>query len=146
MKFKRKFYAGGNTTEIAKRMLGKFIVRKWRGKKTIGKIHPSYALHLTSLAKVLWKQGHYQSAEELLRKVLEIDKKTIGGVHPIYSEHLMNLAEILQLQGGHQEAKRLYQRALEISSLFLGCEHHQTATIREKLDAMLGTHDTHIET
>jgi DNA-3-methyladenine glycosylase len=38
MRLKRNFFTGGDTTEIAKKMLGKFIIRKWRGKKIVGKI------------------------------------------------------------------------------------------------------------
>jgi DNA-3-methyladenine glycosylase len=38
MKLKRKFYTRGSTEDIAKRILGKYIIRKWRGRKIIGKI------------------------------------------------------------------------------------------------------------
>lgn len=38
MRLKRKFFTGGDVAEIAKKMLGKLIVRKRRGKKIVGRI------------------------------------------------------------------------------------------------------------
>ena len=97
-------------------------------RKTIGEIHPVYAIHLNNLAGLDWAQGRFAEAEGIYRDALEIDREAIGEVHPGYATHLNNLALVVQKQGRYAEAEGLFRQALDIGRRTIGERHPDYAT------------------
>ena len=60
---------------------------------------------MNNLAMVLRYQGKYGTAEERLRRALELRKKVLGPKHPDTLTGMSNLALVLRSQGKYEEAE-----------------------------------------
>lgn len=67
--------------------------------------------------------GNYQTAEELYRKALILDRKSYGDLHPEVAFDLHNLADALRKQGELQAAEPMYREALDIREKLFGDVH-----------------------
>lgn len=102
---------------------------------------------LTTLANAHYNAGHLDDAEQLNRRVLEIDRQLHGAAHPSVADCLINLAAIAYDRGNYVEAERLRRQALDLMTSWYGPSHPETAsaqmilaqalTIQERLDAAL---------
>jgi tetratricopeptide (TPR) repeat protein len=81
---------------------------------------------LNKTAVGLYRQGHYEEAELVLKRVLEIREQSLGPNHPDTATSLNNLAMLFEKQGRHQEAMPLLERALHVCEKALGPDHPET--------------------
>jgi len=65
-------------------------------KKELGANHPNTLTSVSNLALVLKKQGRYQEAELMNRRVLEVWEKELGANHPDTLISVSNLASVLE--------------------------------------------------
>jgi tetratricopeptide (TPR) repeat protein len=96
-------------------------------KARFGVNHVNYAVALYNLAMVFAKQGKYDEAEDLFKRVLSIREKALGASHPDVAATLNNIAAVNASQGKYDEAEGLYQRALAIREQALGEGHPDVA-------------------
>jgi hypothetical protein len=81
---------------------------------------------MSSLAEFYCRQTHYDKAEPLYLKILEIRKNVLGKEHQDTLDSMNNLALLYILQDRHEEANQLGHEVLEISERVLGNEHPNT--------------------
>lgn len=86
------------------------------------------AASLYELANAHFYAGRYKEAEDLTRRVLEMNKHIYGAGHPRVAECLVNLGAIQQDRGNYVEAERYHRQGLEITRAFFGENHHRTAS------------------
>jgi tetratricopeptide (TPR) repeat protein len=94
-------------------------------------------LVLTRLALVHLDLAHYQQAEPLLRRALEIGERSFGTDHPTVALRLNNLAQLLAATNRTAEAEPLTRRALEIDERALGADHPAVAVDLNNLAVLL---------
>jgi tetratricopeptide (TPR) repeat protein len=75
---------------------------------------------MNNLGALHEKQGHYEKAEPLFSRAMEILEKALGPEHPNVAVGLNNLAQLYRAQGQYDKAKPLFRRALDI---LLRCSH-----------------------
>ena len=73
--------------------------------------------------------GHYQLAESLNRRALELDRQVHGESHPRVAYDLANIATIEVTLGKHAEAEPLYRQAAEILKNWYGPNHPETLQV-----------------
>jgi tetratricopeptide (TPR) repeat protein len=82
------------------------------------------------------------TAEQLLRRALEIREKVLGPKHPDTATALTALGAVYFDKGDYVGAETLHRRALAIREKVLGPEHPDTATSRNSLaEVLLRKHD-----
>lgn len=87
----------------------------------------SEAVHLLSqTGNALWVRGQYHEAEEVHKRVLNLQKTLLGSVHPDIVRSLTFLANASADQGNYQEADLLYQQALDLCE-YMGRKTHLDA-------------------
>jgi TonB family protein len=74
----------------------------------------SEAMRLNESVAELYKQGKYDEALPLARRVLEIEKKTLGSFDPRIASALNNLAEIYVAKRMSRDAEALFEQAIAI--------------------------------
>jgi tetratricopeptide (TPR) repeat protein len=93
-----------------------------------GANHPSVALGLNNLARLLQDTNRFAEAEPLMRRALAIGEAADGPEHPTVATMLNNLAMLLQETNRLAEAEPLMRRALAIDEASYGPEHPEVAT------------------
>ena len=89
---------------------------------------PDLAASLTELANCHFYAGHFEAADAINRRVLEMDRKLYGPRHPHTADDLINLAAI-QFQWGHYSNAEVFNReALDITQGWYGKENPETAS------------------
>jgi hypothetical protein len=68
---------------------------------------------MNDLANDLSDQGHYQEAEKLNRRVLEVRRRVFGPDHPFTASSIYNLGCLAALTGRHKEAISLLSEAVD---------------------------------
>ncbi len=91
----------------------------------------AYAWH--NLANLYHEQAHFEKAEPLYQRSLEIRESQLGKDHPSVATTLNNLAGLYKSQGRYAEAESLYQRTLGIVEKALGKDHPYVATTLNNL-------------
>lgn len=89
--------------------------------------HPETDLALKwsgSLAYIYRRTGDYTRAEEIHRKILEIEERTLGADHPDTLKSLIDLGAMLAGQQRIEESENIYQEVLKRSRERWG-DHHQ---------------------
>jgi tetratricopeptide (TPR) repeat protein len=81
--------------------------------------------------------GMYMEAENLGRRVLDIQQTSLGKEHPNTLQSMDNLASVLAEQEKYAESEDLQQRVLKIRQNTLGDEHHDTLLSMNNLGATL---------
>lgn len=83
---------------------------------------------LTELANSHYYAGHYDTSEDLNKRVLAMDRQLYGEKHPQVADDLINLGAI-QLDEGHfDEAAKYDREALDIIRTFYGEDNVETAS------------------
>ena len=106
-------------------------------KKQSSHVQSDVATQLNNQAQSLYTQGKYDEAEQLFRRVLEIDEKDLGQDHPDVAACLNNLALLLKTQGKYIEAEALNRRALSILEKQYGREDPDVASCLNNLASVL---------
>src|SRR5262245_44982377 len=78
---------------------------------------------LVQLGSVLYEQGRYQEAEQVLIEAIAVLERGFGRDHIEVSTALNNLAVCYKYLARFADASPLYQRALEIAQQALGPNH-----------------------
>jgi TonB family protein len=102
-------------------------------KSSKGEDHPEVGTVLSSLATVRQALGRHESAEQLLRRVLEIRERTLAPNHFALALALEHLGEACAARGKIEEALQLFQRAQTIRELTLGAGHQSLRTSRDRI-------------
>ena len=89
------------------------------------------------VGKVYTSLGRFTSAEENLRKAVEIKKDYFGSDHPKVAQSLNNLAVSLTRQSRFDEAAFLHRKALSIQIEHFGEEHPEVAHTLSLLGAWI---------
>jgi tetratricopeptide (TPR) repeat protein len=83
------------------------------------------------------ERARFQSAEEHLKRSLEIAEKAYGPETPEVAIHCNNLGQILQDQGNRDAAFQFAKRALEINEKVFGLDHPEVAINCNNLGTIL---------
>jgi tetratricopeptide (TPR) repeat protein len=102
---------------------------------------PELAAALTELANSHFYSGHYQSSDELNRRVLAMDRRLFGERHPHVADDLINLGAVQLEWGKWPEAERFDREALEIMRAWYGPDHPETASAQTILARALVRQD-----
>jgi hypothetical protein len=86
-----------------------------------------------TIAFVLWKEGRWKDAEELVVKVMEARSRVLGKGHPDTLSAMANLAGTYWNQGRWKEAEELQVKVMEARSRVLGKEHPDTLSVMANL-------------
>ncbi|MBT5550212.1 MAG: tetratricopeptide repeat protein [Nitrospina sp.] len=100
---------------------------------------------LYQLAEIYRIQSKLPEAEQVLRRILEMDEKKFGPEHPNIALGLNNLAGNSRLRGKYEEAEALLKRALKILEKSLGGEHPLVGNILEHYAHLLHKMDRSAE-
>jgi Tetratricopeptide repeat len=92
---------------------------------------------MNDAALLFFTKAQYATAEQLMRRALEIDEHSFGSNHPNVAIRLNNLAQLLQTTNGLEEAEPLMRRALEIDEQSFGSNHPRVATDLNNLAQLL---------
>lgn len=122
-----------------------FIVQALRlVEQADGKEHQNYAVCLNDLAELYYLMGYYRKAEELFRRVIEIDEETLDertiDENPIYAKHLSNLSVALRSTRDaerYEEAERVAHQAATITKKAFNEVHPRYATSLNNLALIL---------
>jgi TonB family protein len=109
------------------------LLRLFAIKSSKGEDHPEVGTVLSSLATVRQALGRHESAEQLLRRVLEIRERTLAPNHFALALALEHLGEACAARGKIEEALQLFQRAQTIRELTLGAGHQSLRTSRDRI-------------
>ena len=90
------------------------------------------------MAMVEEKLGHFEKAQDLYEKCLDIAKKTIGEEHPNVALTEMNIGNLLRQQGDHENALFHLQKALDIQTRCLGTGHVAVANTKNNMAIVYG--------
>jgi eukaryotic-like serine/threonine-protein kinase len=86
------------------------------------------AASLSELANSHYYAGHYDLANSLYHRVLDMHRQIYGPRHPLVADDLGNLAAVQQDLGYYSEDERFNREALDIDESFYGKDHPKTAT------------------
>lgn len=91
------------------------------------------AVQLSASVAKLYREGKYDEALPLAKRVLEIREKALGPEHVLLGEALFNLAELYLAKNKFKEAEPLYQRLVAYYEKAVGPEHAKTLSAIERL-------------
>jgi tetratricopeptide (TPR) repeat protein len=89
----------------------------------------------TMIGHMLWQEGRWKEAEELLVKVVEITLTVLGKEHPDTLSAMVNLAATYRSQGRPVEAGAVFVKVVEARRRVLGKKHLDTLTAMAHLGA-----------
>ena len=84
------------------------------------------AYRLKTQAGTLQRQGHYDQAESLYRRIIALYEQTYGPDHPSTATSLYDLTELFKAQERYGEAEPLLRRLLAIREKTYGVGHPET--------------------
>ena len=93
-----------------------------------GAVKTDLAASLTELANTHYFAGHYDLANSLYHRALDMHQQLYGAKHPLVADDYGNLAAVQQDLGYYAEDERLNRLALEIDEAYYGKDHPKTAT------------------
>ncbi len=88
------------------------------------------------------KTNHFDEAEQLYRRALEIRRSKLGPTHPDTGQSLHNLASFLKKTDRFEEGEPLHKKAIEILRTALGDDHPTTKKITENYEIFKANRDT----
>ncbi|KAM0691630.1 hypothetical protein Q7P36_007829 [Cladosporium allicinum] len=88
-----------------------------------------------AMGHVLWKEGRWREAEELVVKAMEASRRVVGEEHPSTLSAMANLAATYRNQGRWKEAEELQVKVMEARSRVVGEEHPDTLSAMANLAA-----------
>jgi serine/threonine-protein kinase len=110
--------------------------------RQLGADHPDV---MQSLATLRTTQEHFQEAEELTRRVLEIRENALGPEHLEVVPLLKQLSRIVAAQGNLSESEALNRRILTILESHLGLYHPELGLALQRLATCKGALGKHKE-
>jgi hypothetical protein len=81
---------------------------------SLGADHPTVAIHLSNLARLMQDTNRLAEAEPLIRRAVAIDEASLGADHPNVATDLINLASLLYTTDRTGEAEPLIRCAVVI--------------------------------
>ncbi len=90
------------------------------------------AAQLSASVARLYREGKYDEALPMAKRVLEIREKALGPEHVLMGEALFNLAELYLAKNKFKEAEPLYQRLVAYYEKAFGPEHAKTLNALER--------------
>jgi hypothetical protein len=106
---------------------------QWR---VLGPEHPDTLGTGHQLARLLARQGEYESAERRLRELLAVQASTLGTGHPSTLTTWHDLGLVLAQRGQYTLAAREFAGLLQARARLLGPEHRDTRVTRRWLAHM----------
>jgi hypothetical protein len=91
-------------------------------------------------------EGHYASAEQLLREAALLQEAQLGRLHPDLANTLNNLGVVYELTGRPAEAEKCYRRAFTIARAVLEPNHPFVETSGQNLRELCESRGTPVET
>ena len=88
---------------------------------------------MDQLANHLYAEGKLKEAEDLYKKVIELETKELGETHPSTLNAIATLAEIYEKDDKIEESITMQQRLLHFRETNMGVTHPKTEESREKL-------------
>lgn len=85
----------------------------------------------------LYKEGKFDKALVLAKRVAEIREKALGVDHPSVATSLYNVAILLLAKGKYDDAAQFLQRVIEIKEKSLGVMHPDVGKILEEYACLL---------
>jgi tetratricopeptide (TPR) repeat protein len=99
--------------------------------------HSDILASINDIGEVLWYQGKYKEAEEMLRRALEGKEKALGEENVDTLTSVDSLALVLRARGKYEEAEKMLRRALEKKEKALRKENVDTLTSASHLALVL---------
>lgn len=93
-----------------------------------GEQSAEYASALYELANANFYAGHYDVADSLNRRVMDIHRAVYGEKHPSVSDDLINIGAVQFERANYPEAEKYYRQALDITLAHYGRDHFKTAS------------------
>jgi tetratricopeptide (TPR) repeat protein len=106
-------------------------------RRAYGDDHPTVAIRLTNLARLLQDTNRLADAEPLVRQALDIGRRAYGDDHPEVVNCLSNLAQLLQATNRLADAEPLMRQVLDIAQRAYGEDHPKVATALNNLALLL---------
>ena len=106
--------------------------------------HPSVAISLSSIGKVLSSTGQHAEARRRLERALDISEKELGLDHPLTATVLSDLASIQQRAGDDAGAREVAERAVMLFDRHEGDQNGEPGgrfVLAQTLIATGGSHD-----
>jgi len=116
--------AARGSSDPAIRMLSEAV----RLESVPGAAEADLAAALSTLAAAQYSAGHYDIANSVYRRLLEMHRRIYGSHHPLVADDLGNLGSIQQDLGYYSEAEQFDRQALDITQAYYGKDHPKTAT------------------
>jgi eukaryotic-like serine/threonine-protein kinase len=91
-------------------------------------LSPELAASINQLSNSHFYAGHYEVADSLSHRSLEMHRTLFGEGHPLVADNLIDLGAIQYEFGKYEEAERLYRQALDINRRWYGDDHFETAS------------------
>src|SRR6266516_322693 len=88
---------------------------------------------LHCMSGLMFRQGQWRKAEELLVEAADLRKEELGAEHPSTLTSMANLASTYRNQGRWKEAEELEVQVMETRKRVLGAEHPDTLTSMNNL-------------
>jgi tetratricopeptide (TPR) repeat protein len=105
--------------------------------KFFGEEHPHVTNSLYSLAILHIREKEFLEAEEILSKILSIDRKLLGTDHPYVAQDLYTLADISMELKDYSRANRLLLESLKIRNQKLNSDHPDIYYTKRRLGKCL---------
>jgi serine/threonine-protein kinase len=86
------------------------------------------AATLRELVNTHFYAGHFETADQVARRVLSMTRQLNGERHALVAEDLINLGAVEHERGQYVEAERYYREALSTTESWYGTEHFKTAS------------------
>jgi len=82
---------------------------------------------LSELAAAQYRGGHYDVADPMYRRLLEMHRQLYGAQHPLVADDLHSLASIQSDLGYYAQAEQFARRAVEINEAYYGKDNPTVA-------------------
>jgi serine/threonine protein kinase len=99
-----------------------------RAREASDTLSPELAASINQLSNSHFYAGHYQVADSLSHRSLEMHRTLFGEGHPLVADNLIDLGAIQYEFGNYEESERLYRQALDINRRWYGDDHFETAS------------------
>jgi serine/threonine protein kinase len=114
-------------------------------KRALGPESPETLKSASSLAHILFQEGHYADAEKLDRDTLDAQRRVLGPEHPDTLRSMYNLGVLLHAEGHRADAEKLDRETLEVRRRVLGPEHPDTLVTTQELASVLADEGNYAE-
>jgi serine/threonine protein kinase len=114
-------------------------------KRVLGPENPETLKSASSLAYILYQEGHYTEAEKLDRDTLDVQRRVLGPEHPDTLRSMYNLGSLFHSEGHRADAEKQDRETLDIRRRVLGPEHPDTLVTTQELASVLADEGNYAE-